>query len=129
MKTSAKYFGLAVGPRPGNMSQNDFRTTSLMTSLTKNLQSPTKNFFSSADCKTGLSVWVLEQLSSAISSGSMALVRQPKTAGFWQKSRYDIFVERLSKCEKYLCKLQRYINLNIHQSFNIKFVCHDGMNI
>jgi len=26
-----------LGPRPGNMSQNDPKTTSLMTSLTKNL--------------------------------------------------------------------------------------------
>jgi len=26
MKTSAKYFGLAVGPRPGNMSQNNPKT-------------------------------------------------------------------------------------------------------
>jgi len=29
----------------------------------------------------------------------MALVRQPKTAGFRLKSRYDIFVERPAKCE------------------------------
>jgi len=28
----------------------------------------------------------------------MALVRQPKTVGFRPKSRYDIFVRRLSKC-------------------------------
>jgi len=33
----------------GNMSQNDPKTTSLMMSLTKNLQLLTKNFFSSAD--------------------------------------------------------------------------------
>jgi len=45
MKTSVKYFGLAVGPRSGNMSQSDPKTTSLMTSLTKNLQLPTKKFF------------------------------------------------------------------------------------
>jgi len=31
------------------MSQNDKKTTSLMTSLIKNPQSPTKKFFSSAD--------------------------------------------------------------------------------
>jgi len=37
-----------LGPRPGNMSQNDPKTTSLMTSVTKNLQPPTKNFFSTA---------------------------------------------------------------------------------
>jgi len=35
-----------LGPRPGNMSQNDPKTTSLMTSVTKNPHSPTKkNFF------------------------------------------------------------------------------------
>jgi len=45
MKTSAKYFGLAVGPRTGNMSQNDTRTTSLMVSLTKNPHPPSKKFF------------------------------------------------------------------------------------
>jgi len=42
MKTLAKYFDLAVGPRPGNMRQNVPKTTSLMTSLTKNPQPPTK---------------------------------------------------------------------------------------
>ena len=45
MKTSAKHFGLAVGPRPGNMSQNDPKTTSLMTTVTKNLHPQPKNFF------------------------------------------------------------------------------------
>jgi len=30
--------------------------------------------------------------------GAMALVRQPKTADFRPKSRYDIFVRWLSKC-------------------------------
>jgi len=50
MKTSVKHFGLAVGPRPGNMSQNDLKTTSLMTSVTKNLQPQPKNFVSSAIC-------------------------------------------------------------------------------
>jgi len=34
-----------LGPRPGNMSQNDHKTTSLMMSVTKNLQPPTKKFF------------------------------------------------------------------------------------
>jgi len=70
------------------MNQNDPKTTSLMTSLTKNPQPPTKNFFSSADQKTGRSVWAIEQLSSAIGRGAMALIRQPKTAGFRVKSRY-----------------------------------------
>jgi len=34
-----------LGLRPGNMSQNGPKTTSLTTSLTKNPQPPTKNFF------------------------------------------------------------------------------------
>jgi len=41
MKTSAKHFGLTVA----NMSQNDPKTTSLMTSVTKNPPFPTKKFF------------------------------------------------------------------------------------
>jgi len=40
MKTSAKHFG--------NMSQNDPKTTSLMMSVTKNPQLPTKKIFLSA---------------------------------------------------------------------------------
>jgi len=47
MKTSAKYFGLVV--RPGNMSQNDPKTTSLMTPLTKIHKPQPKKIFSSAD--------------------------------------------------------------------------------
>jgi len=53
------------------MSQKDRKTTSLMTSLTKNLQPPTKKKFSSEVWKTGRSVWDLEQLSSAIGGGAM----------------------------------------------------------
>jgi len=34
-----------LGPRPGNMSQNDPKTTSLMTSVTKNPHPQPKNFF------------------------------------------------------------------------------------
>jgi len=37
-----------LGPRPGNLSQNDPKTTSLTTSVTNNPQPPTKKFFSSA---------------------------------------------------------------------------------
>ena len=43
MKTSAKHFGLAVG----NMNQNEPKTTSLMTSVTKNPNPQQKNIFSS----------------------------------------------------------------------------------
>jgi len=45
MKTSAKHFGLAIRPWPGNMSQNDPKTTSIMTSVTKNPHPQPKNFF------------------------------------------------------------------------------------
>jgi len=46
MKTSAKHFCLAIGPRPGNMSHNDPKTTSFITPLTKNPHpQPKKNFF------------------------------------------------------------------------------------
>jgi len=34
-----------LGPRPGNKSQNGPKTTSLMTSLIKNPQPPTKKIF------------------------------------------------------------------------------------
>jgi len=47
-----------------------------MTSLTKNSQPPTKKFFLSADQKTCRILWGFEELSSAISRGAMALVRQ-----------------------------------------------------
>jgi len=56
------------------MSQNDPKTTSLMTSVT-NIQHPQpKSFFSSAIYQTGRSVWALEQLSSAIGGWARALV-------------------------------------------------------
>jgi len=45
MKTLAKHFGLAVGLRPGNMSQNDPKTTSLMMLVTKNPHAPSKKCF------------------------------------------------------------------------------------
>jgi len=38
-----------MGPRPGNTSQNGPKTTSLLTSLTKNQQQPTKKF--SFECR------------------------------------------------------------------------------
>jgi len=37
----------------------------------------------------------------------MVLVRQPTTAGFRPKSRYDIFVDRLSKCYTPLCAIRQ----------------------
>jgi len=44
MKTSAKHFSLAVALKPSNMSQNDPKTTSLMTSVTKK-RTPNQKFF------------------------------------------------------------------------------------
>jgi len=35
----------------------------------------------------------------------MVLVRQQKTAGFRPKSKYDIFVDQLSKWRDFTCKL------------------------
>jgi len=40
---------LRLGPRPGNMSQNDQKPTSLMTPLTKKPKLKTKNIFFIAD--------------------------------------------------------------------------------
>ena len=69
------------------MSQNDPKTTSLMTSVTKNPHPPTKKFFSIVIYQAGRSGWALEQLSSAIDGGARALVRQTKTAVLgWNQS-------------------------------------------
>jgi len=45
MTTSVKHFGLGLGPRPGNMSQSNPKTTSLMTSLTKKSAPHNLKFF------------------------------------------------------------------------------------
>jgi len=50
-----------------------------------------KIFFSSAIYQTGRSVWDLEQLSSAISGGDRALVRQPKTAVIYAEIKVRIY--------------------------------------
>jgi len=51
--------------------------------------------------------WAIEQLSSAISRGTMALIKQPKTAGFRPKSKHEYIVRRFSKCLK---KIMIFIN-------------------
>jgi len=94
-----------LGPRPDNMSQNGPKTASFMMLLTKNPQIPTKNSFSSADQKTGRSVWALEQLSSTIGGGAVALVRQLTTAGFRPISEVRIY------CTPALKVLIAYVNL------------------
>jgi len=48
MKTSAKHFGLAVEPWARQHEPNDPKTTSLMTSVTKNLHLTSKTFFFSS---------------------------------------------------------------------------------
>jgi len=64
------------------MNQNDPKTTSLMTSVTKNLHPPTNKTFFECNLLDWLIIWALEQLSSATGGGARALVRQPKTAVF-----------------------------------------------
>jgi len=64
MKTSAKYFRLAVGPSPGTSSQKwpkNYLTYDVTHKKTK-----TPNFFFIADSKTCRVFWGFEQLSSAI---------------------------------------------------------------
>ena len=91
-----------LGPRPGNMSQNAPKLLHLWRHSQKIRNLQPKNFFSSAHKKTDRSIWAFEQLSSAIGSEAMALVRQPKTAGFRLKSRYEYIGRWLSKCQKTL---------------------------
>jgi len=58
------------------MSQNDPKTTSLMTSLTKKNATPNQKFFFECrleDCLIRMSLW---QLYSAIGRGARALARQ-----------------------------------------------------
>jgi len=65
MKTSVKYFHLAVGPRSGTSSQKWLKTY-LMTSLTKKRNPKPKNCFSLQSRRLAKSVEGFEQLSSAI---------------------------------------------------------------
>ena len=65
--------------------------------------------------------WALEQLSSACGGGARILVRQPKTAGIWLKSGYDIFVDQLSKFkwnEAYNFSISFHLNkqLTLHKT-------------
>jgi len=54
----------------------------------KKSTTPNQKIFSSADEKTGWSIWAIEQLSSVIGRGTGVLVRQLKTDGLRPKSRY-----------------------------------------
>jgi len=44
----------------------------------------------------------------------MALIRQPKSAGFRLKSRYDILVDQLSNCLHYQSRGTIYSHFEIH---------------
>jgi len=63
----------------------------------KKSATPNKKKFFRVQTRRRAEFWGFEQPSNAIGGGAMALARQPKTTGFRLKSRYDIFVERLSK--------------------------------
>jgi len=63
----------------------------------KKSTTPYQKFFYECRLEDCRCIWALEQLSSAISRGAIALVRQPKTAGFRLKSRYEYIVRWLSK--------------------------------
>jgi len=72
-----------LGPRPGNMSQNDLKTTSLMTTVTKKSTTPNQKFFLQVQSTRLADPFEpLNKLSSAIGGGAIALVRQQKTAVF-----------------------------------------------
>jgi len=72
-----------LGPRPSNMSQNDPKTTLLMTSLTKNLHLPNQEiFFRVQSTRMADPFELLNSSLSAIGRGARVLVRQLKTAVF-----------------------------------------------
>jgi len=64
-----------LGSRGGNMSQNGPKTSSLMTSLTQNLQPPNQKIFFECRQEDSWWIWALAQLSSAI-GGAMPFARQ-----------------------------------------------------
>jgi len=65
------------------MSQNDPKTTSLMTSVKKNPQPPNqKNFFRVQSTRLADPFELLNSSLVEIGRGARALVRQPKTAVF-----------------------------------------------
>jgi len=78
------------------MSQNGPKTTSLMTSLTKNLQPSTKNFF---QVQTGRLAKSFESLNSCLVQSAEELWHfsgNCKSADFRLISRHYIFVDWLS---------------------------------
>jgi len=69
-----------------------------ITSLTKNLQPPTKNFFRVQTRRLAESFEGLYSFLAQSAGGAMALVRQPTTDGFRLISKYEYIVPWLSKC-------------------------------
>jgi len=80
------------------MSQNAPKTTSLMTSLTKNQHPQPKNFFWVQSRRLSDLFEPSNSSLAQIGRGARALVRQLTTAGFRPKSKYEYIVSRLSKC-------------------------------
>jgi len=90
MKTSAKHFGLVVWALgQATWAKMTLKLLYLWRHSQKTRTPQAKIFFSSAIYYTGRSVWAIEQLSSAIGGGTRALVKQPKTAGFFCENRQN----------------------------------------
>jgi len=80
------------------MSRNDPKTTSLMTSVTKNPQPPTKNYFLVQSTR----------LADPFELFNSSLVQSAEELGRWQgnrillffrpKSKYEYTIDRLSTC-------------------------------
>jgi len=64
----------------------------------KNPQPTTKKIFFHCRLEDCRIFWGFEQLSNAIGKEAMALVMQPKTAGFRLIARYEYIVHWLSRC-------------------------------
>jgi len=93
MKTSAKYFGLAVGPRSGNMSQMTPKLIHLWCQSQKISTSEPKNLFRVQSTRLADP---FEPLNSALAQ--LAEVKQLKTAFFRPKLNYEYIVRWFSKC-------------------------------
>jgi len=83
MKTSAKYFGLAVGPYARQHEPKWFQNYFTYDVTHKKSATPNQKFFFRVQTTRLANPFEpLKQLSCAISEGARALVKQPKTAGF-----------------------------------------------
>jgi len=71
-----------LGPGPGNLSQNGLKPTPLITSLTKNPNARTKNFFSLQTQRLAKSFEEFEHLSSTFAWQVMQLLRHARSQDF-----------------------------------------------